>query len=60
MKTQYADFTLMNSYEYKFPNGLTKSRMEVDDLYVPQQGPYTWDYFLEKLKLQDKLSSDLK
>ena len=45
IKTQYPDFKLTHLYEYKFLNGLTYIRMEEDDFYEPQRGPYMWNYF---------------
>ena len=37
IKTEYPGFNLKNLYEYKFPNGLAKLQMEMDDFYVPQR-----------------------
>lgn len=60
IKTQYPDFKLTHLYEYKFLTGLTYIRMEKDDFYEPQQGPYMWNYFLESFTLQEMHNSNLK
>ena len=53
-------FRLGHFYKYKFLGNLTNIEMNLDDFFVPQPGPYEWDYYLKRLKLQGTFSDDLK
>ena len=53
-------FRLTHFYKYKFPANLTNIDMNLDNIFFPQQGPYEWDYSLQRYELNDTFSDNLK
>ena len=53
-------FRLGPFYKYNFPLNLTNIETNLDDIFVQQQDPFEWDYYLKRFKLQGRFSDDLK